>query len=424
MSNFFLDLKNRFKELWKYEIFRYAVILHGLYLIISSILTLTIFRNQNDFLVYYKVGDVFINNINDLYNRENYLWPFRYLPISAILFVPFYLLGFYMGFIVFNIINLLLNILICVILYKIIILCRGEDHEKDDKRIILYISLFLISLPSLFNYILGQINLYVTLLILLSLLIFLKYNRLKWELLASIILGISIIIKPITIFLIPFLIIIRFKLETKKFEFNFYKSLIRIFGVFIPLSLNFIIFFLYPNLWEDFLTINFTGEEPVIINHSFSITKLISNFCKFYNITDNQSFILFTFAALIVIIGCSGFVIYLIRRFDQNSIIYGYTYGILIMLLIYFDSWDHHLLILTPILIILIFNLPRNSEITKKFIKPSFFFFIFFDLAFMGLWFLTQDWFPFNFGSTIFLLITFFGIGKYCIKKNINNRKN
>ena len=88
------------------------------------------------------------------------------------------------------------------------------------------------------------------------------------------------------------------------------------------------------------------------------------------------------------------------------------------MLLGYFDSWDHHLLTLTPLLIIIIFNFPRNSNITTQFIKPSFFFLSFFDLAFMGIWFITQDLFPFNFASTIFLLLIFYGLSKFCLTKD------
>ena len=75
----------RLRELWEYDIFRYALLIHGFYLILSFILTLVFFREQNDFLVYYEVGKVFITDINNLYNRANYLWPFRYLPISIFL---------------------------------------------------------------------------------------------------------------------------------------------------------------------------------------------------------------------------------------------------------------------------------------------------------------------------------------------------
>lgn len=414
-SKYLRNIYRRFRELWGYHIFRYAILVQGFYLILSFILTLIFFREQNDFLVYYEVGKVFITDINNLYNRVNYLWPFRYLPISAILFVPFYLLGFNLGFIFFTILNLVLNILICTVLYKIIIYFRKGNHEGDDKRIILYISLFLMGLPNLFNYILGQINLYVTILILLSLYLFVTRRSLKSDFLSSIILGFSVLIKPITIFMIPFLLILKIDYKAKKVKFDFLRSLVRIVGVILPISLNLSLFLIYPALWDGFLTINFTGDEPIILNHSFSLTKIILNFFIFFNIPTN-SLLIFLFNILFV--GGLGFVIYLFRKKDDNSIILAYTFGILIMLLVYFDSWTHHLLVLTPLLIILILYMPRDSEITRKYLKPSFFFLNFFDLAFMGIWFLIQNWFPFNFVSTIFLLIIFYGLSKYTLNKD------
>jgi len=413
---------DRFKELWERKIFRCAIILHGFYFIISLILTLTIFRNQNDFLVYYTVGKVFVTDINDLYNRLNYQWPFRYFPLSAVFFVPFYLLGFDLGFIVFNVFNLILNILISLILYRLIILIRGDDHEKDDKRVITYICIYLFSLPQIFNYILGQINLYVVFLILISLFLYIKYENIKWQFIAGLILGISIIIKPITMFMIPFLILIKYDFKRKKFTFNFLHTIARIGGVILPISLNLIMFLLYPALLDGFIDINFVGEDTIYVNHSFSLTKLIQNFLFFIgipeiNLLNLQILILL---AVLMIIGGLGFVIYIFRGQISNPLLYGYTLGILIMLIAYFDSWDHHLLILTPFLILIIFNLPRNSDITKRFIKPGFFFLNFFDLAFMGLAYI---WFPFNFESTIFLLLIFFGICKFCLStRHLLNR--
>ena len=407
----------RFRELWEHKIFKVAILIHGFYFILSMILTLIFFRDQNDFLVYYEVGEVFITDINNLYSTE-YLWPFRYFPISAAIFVPFYLLGFDLGFVLFSFINLILNIGICILLYKIIILIKGKYHEREDNRIILYISLFLMGLPNLFNYILGQINLYVTILILLSLYIFLKHKSLKWNFISSIILGISVIIKPITIFMIPFLLVINFKFEQKKFNLNIKRSLIRLIGVMIPLSFNIIFFLIYPALLRGFIITNFTGEEPIIVNHSFSLSKLILNFFIFYNISHNPLLILLL---ILFVVGGIGFFVYIFRKVYNNSIVFGYIFGILIMLLVYYDSWTHHLLALTPILIILIFYIPRNSKITKKFIKPSFFFLNFIDFGFMGIWFIIQNWFPFNFASTIFLLLIFYGSIRFCLTKELVN---
>ncbi len=405
----------------KNKILFYAVLLHIFYFILAMILTLTFLRGMNDFVVYYRAGQLFLNDLNGLYDPTNYIgidiWPFRYLPLSAIYFILFYLLGFNIGFILFSFINLILNILICVFLYKIIILIIGKDFESEKKRIFLYISMFLMSLPNLFNYILGQINLYVTFLILLSLFLFLKYESLKWDFISSFILGLSIIFKPITIFIVPFLLVLKYNYKIRKFEFNISKTLIRFVGALIPLFFNVFFFFLFPVLWKGFLESNFTGTEPIQPNHSFSISKLILNFFTFNDIPSSALTII---SILLLFFCCVGIIIYVFRRFEQNSIVIGYTFGILIMLLVYFDTWDHHLLMLTPLLIILIFLLPRNSEITKKFLKPSFVFLSFFDLIFMGIWFITQEFFPFNFMSTIFLSLTFVGICKICLNKPLN----
>ena len=81
-----------FENLWKIKIFRYAMFLQVFYVVFSVILTLGFFPNTNDFRVYYKVGEIFLNNPYELYTYDyelNGFWPFRYLRISALLFVPF-----------------------------------------------------------------------------------------------------------------------------------------------------------------------------------------------------------------------------------------------------------------------------------------------------------------------------------------------
>ena len=404
---------NRFKELWEYKVFRYTLVVQIFYFILSIVLFFVFYREKNDFLIFYNVGDIFLNDIENLYDQANYLWDFRYFPLSALFFIPYAFLNYELAFIIFNLINIFLNILICIILYKIIMRVRGFDHEEDDKRILKYLCLYCMCFPNLLNFILGQINLYITLFILVSLFIFLKYDDIKWQLIGSLILGISIVIKPTTFFLIPFLIIINFDREKRKLEIDFARSIIRIIGVSIPVLMNIIYFLLYPHLWNGFLATNFTGTNPVALNFSFSATKLIVNFCYFYNIPFNQLIILIVVMA---IIGGLGFIIFVFRKNDKNSIIYGYAYGLLIMLLVYYDSWYHHLLNLIPILVIVIFNSPRHSKVSII-TSRSVFFFHFFDLIFVGIWYLTYPLFPYNFGSTVFLILTFYGISKYCLKE-------
>jgi hypothetical protein len=204
-------------------------------------------------------------------------------------------------------------------------------------------------------------------------------------------------------------------LEKRKLKIDFIKSIVRLIGVLLPVLANFVLFFAIPKLWGGFLSTNFTGSNPIALNFSFSLTKLITNFCFLFNIPFNQLSIL---VASVGIIGSLGFFILVLRRRKQNSILYGYSIGMLIMLLTYYDSWNHHLLNLIPLMIIFIFNLPRHSKLLN-YIKPSLFFFNFFDLIFVGIWYFTYPIFPFNFVGTFFLFLTFYGISKYLIVKKL-----
>ncbi len=411
----FIRVFNKLKEFWNERIFRYAILVQLFYVLLSIILFFLYLYQKNDFVIFYESGKIFLTDIENLYNQANYLWDFRYFPLSAFFFIPFSLLDFGLAFILFNVLNFILNILISLMMYKIIKAIRGQDHETNDKRIILYISLYLMGVPHILNYIYGQINLFITFLILASLLIFLFYKKIKWQLLGSIILGVSIIIKPTSFFLIPFLLVIHFDMSTKKLKIDFSTSVLRLIGVLIPVLLNFALFAVYPKLWNDFLSTNFTGSNPLALNYSFSLTKLVTNFCYFFNIPFSQLIVLIV---LVGLIGGLGFFSYILRRRDKNYILYGYTIGIIIMLLTYFDSWDHHLLNLTPLLIITIFNLPRRAKLID-YIKPSFFFFNFFDIIFVGVWFLTYPLFPFNFVGTFFLFVLLYSLTRYLLVKRI-----
>jgi len=93
------------------------------------------------------------------------------------------------------------------------------------------------------------------------------------------------------------------------------------------------------------------------------------------------------------------------------------------MFLVYFDTWDHHILILTLMLIIVLFDLPRKSEITKLFLKPGLYILNFLNLVGFGIiGLLTISYFPYNFVSTIFILLILYGIGKYTLLKKSVNR--
>ena len=115
-----ISVKRKFSRFWEEKIFRIAVLLHLFYYFLSIILFFTVLSEKNDFLIFYESGKIFLNDINNLYNQAYYLWDFRYFPLSALFFVPFSLIDFRLAFVLFNTLNLFLNFLIIMLLYRII----------------------------------------------------------------------------------------------------------------------------------------------------------------------------------------------------------------------------------------------------------------------------------------------------------------
>ncbi|MFX1497420.1 MAG: glycosyltransferase family 87 protein [Promethearchaeota archaeon] len=407
---------------WIQKSFAFALWIQIVFIIISLILTFTINRNTNDFLVFYKSAEIFLKDFENLYNPSVYgsAWEYRYLPLSPILFIPFYLTGFGFGFILFTLSNFALNIIICFLLFRIINIIKPINTKNRKFKFIFYLSLYLIGVPQLMNYFLGQVNLYITLLILFSLYILLKYDNIKWDFLGSLILGISVILKPITIFMIPFLILINISFRRRQFNFFIKRNLVRLIGAILPLFFNIIVFVIYPKLWTGFLETNFTGSNPTDINFSFSLTKIILNFFIFYNLGFNQMLI---FLMILGFFGITGFLVYIFRKPSKNALVFGYTFGILITFISYFEVWEHHLITLIPFLIILLFILPDNTTITRIFIKPSIYVYNFLNVVFLGIFVLTINFFPYNFVGTIFLILNFYGLCKYCLSKRNNTNR-
>ncbi len=417
-KTFIKKKKENFKEYWEVKIFKLAFFIHIFYFSLSLILFFTVTHDKNDFLTYFNVGKQVITNIPDLYNEANYDYPFRYFPISAFLFVPFYLLGYDWGFLVFQFLNLITNYFICILMVKCI-LVNSYNDEINKKRVILYVSIFLAFISHVFNYALGQINSFVALFLLISIYIFLSKKSYLMEIIGGICLGIGIIIKPIAVFIIPFIILVKIELKKKKLNFDFVRSLLRLIGVIIPLSFNILFFVFIPDLWSGFLEVNFLGTTLETVNYSFSITRLVMN-AFILNSVPIGSFLIFL--VIFSIIGILGIFIFLIRTNSQFDISHAFSFGLLIMLLVYFDSWDHHLIILGPILSITFFHSSNSPKIFKKFVKPSFFGLGFFCLLFTGLWLLIKDICPYNFVPTIFLLLCFYGLIKFSIKTDKRNK--
>ncbi|MFW9971728.1 MAG: glycosyltransferase family 87 protein [Candidatus Odinarchaeota archaeon] len=382
--------------------------------------------DENDYLSFYYAGLNVIENLPNLYNSSLSPFPFRYFPLSAYFFTPFSILGLRLGYFVFQIINFFLNILVIYLIFKILQVYKNLSQNSEfnynlnnfrnifskveNESILHHYAVFLIILPQFMNFFLGQINIIVTVFILSSLYYFLKGN-VKNDLIGGFLFGLGILIRPTLIFIIPFLFVLSYEKESKKIHFNLKKTALRLLGPIILLLLSGIYFLIYPQMLIDFINVNLTGEYTyavnggIEINPSFSLTRIILILLQLIEI-DISGFLIFIIVSIIILVPIYYF-------FIQNSnrpikLIDGYFAGLLILLVVYFDSWPHHLVVLTPFLIFfLIIN--KNFRFYKMF-KCLYYLLAILMVVFWGIFYLTYLFFPFNMGGLVLLMLLY-----YCV---------
>ena len=409
--------------------FLFAVLLNAVYLVITFIfffyLDSPLMSSKNsDYLTFFRAGLIVIDDLPNLYDSSLYLFPFRYLPISAYFFTPFSLLGLKWGFFAYQIFNFALNLVIIYLIYKIVKIYMKSNkklnisyklnkfkdvfYEPDNESILHHFGILLIMLPQFMNYFLGQINSVVSFFILISLYYFLKDN-LKYDLLGGLFLGLGISFKPSLILLLPFIILLSYKRETKKFELHFKRTISRLLGSIFVISLSGLFFLFYPEMLEGFIEVNLTGEYTynvggdLEINPSFSLTRII--LILFEVIPIDVSYIL-VFIIIILIFGFPLFIAFILSKPSQIRLIYGYFSGISVMFLVYFDSWPHHIVVLAPFLIF--FVLLEKDFNRYTLFKYIYYLIAFLIFAFWILFYLTYEIFPFNLGGTILLIVLYY----------------
>lgn len=418
--------------------FLFAVLLNTVYLVITFIFFFYLesplmSSNNSDYLTFYNAGLIVIDDPLNLYNSSLYLFPFRYLPISAYFFTPFSLLGLKLGFFFYQIFNFVLNLVVIYLIYKIIqIFMKTEKKintnyklnrfkdlfdEPDNNSILHHSGIFLIMLPQFMNYFLGQINIIVSFFILISLFYFLK-DSLKFDLLGGLFLGLGISFKPSLVLLLPFILLLNYNRETKKLEFQFKRTIIRLFGSIFPIILSGLFFVIYPEMIRGFIEVNLTGEYTynvggdLEINPSFSLTRIVLILFQLLRIEIN-SFVVFIIITLLFYVPI--FILFIISNTSQNRLINGYFAGITIMLLVYFDSWPHHIVALAPFLIFFIL-LERDFD-RFTFFKYVYYLIAFLILAFWIIFYLTYEIFPFNLGGLILLILLYYSLIIYYVNK-------
>ncbi len=389
-----------------------GICIHVVYFTISLLLFFfTTYSETSDFLTYYNAGKIILENINYLYDQTYYNFPYRYFPISAYFFAPFALLSYELGYLLFQICSLVVNLLNCYLIVVIVNKIQNKNDIVVSKDIILkFIVIYLAVFPHFMNYALGQVNNLITLLILLALFLFMN-NSVVSDLCGGLLIGFSISIKPLAIFIIPFVLISYYKM--KKIDFKLLIS--RLVGIIIPLLISLLYFIVFPALWQGFLDINLSGEYTEEgINNSISVTRAILNLFYVLNAPANNIFVFFIVSLGIAV---PGFLIYLFRRNSLIGMNEAIIFGMIIMLLVYFDSWDHHLVSLAPFLSIFLIVNDNSSDLKQEksinTFKLGYYLLATLVVPMSGVFFLTYNYFPFNLWGSIFLLVIFIGLIRF-----------
>ena len=409
--------------------FLFAVTLNAVYLVITFIfffyLESPLMSSSNsDYLTFYNAGLIVIDDLPNLYNLPIPIFPFRYLPISAYFFTPFSLLGLKLGFFVYQIFNFTLNLVVIYLIYKIIKIYLKTDkklntsyklnkfkdvfYEPDNESILHQSGMLLIMLPQFMNYFLGQINILVSFFILISLYYFLK-DSLKYDLLGGLFLGLGLSFKPFLILILPFIILLSYNRETKTFELQFKRTISRLAGSIILILISGLFFLILPEMLTGFIEVNLTGEYTysvgggLEINPSFSLTRILLTLFEVLALDINYFLV---FIIIILLIWLPIFIVFLFSKISQIRLIHGYFTGITVMLLVYFDSWPHHIVVLAPFLIF--FLLLEKDFNRYVFFKYVYYLISFSILAFWIIFYLTYVIFPFNLGGMILLVLLYY----------------
>jgi hypothetical protein len=389
--------------------------------------------SENDYLSFHYAGLNILQDLPNLYNSTFSPFPFRYLPLSAYFFTPFSLMGLKLGYFVFQIFNLTLNYITIYLIYKIIQICVNlncdsnllfkVDNFKDifnkpkNEPVLHQYAVFLIMLPQFMNYFLGQINILVCVFILSSLFYFLK-GKTKYDILGGILMGLGIILRPTLILLLPFVLVINYNKDNKKLEFNLKKSFLRLLGSFVLILISGLYFLFNPQMLSDFIEVNLTGEYTytieggIEINPSFSISRIILIFMELIQV-EISGFVILLIITLLFFIPI--YILYIQNSNQPFNLINGFLSGILLLLIVYFDSWPHHLIILTPLLIF--FILLNKNYNHYNMIKYLHYLLAILMVIFWGIFYLSYSFFPFNIGGLILLILVYINLVEYYVNK-------
>jgi hypothetical protein len=323
--------------------FLYYIVIQITFLIYNQLGLLNTTVLAIDFRVFIQAVQLLQNAPNQLYSSPLYNLPFRYFPFFAYFFYPLQFLPFPVAFIVNNTIMFVTYLATSFFIFELCIRFYHVDRNGEFLQLIMFY--FILAPIQVMNYVFGQINNLFLFAVILSMFFFENHNQKVWrlksnEIWGGIALGFAILLKPIAIIIIPFVLNITINLQaSKKIIIEFYSCIKRLFGIFIVLLPNVILFIIYPGLTQGFMSVNF--QNTLDYYPSTSITRYFIDIFSAEGLSSNKLILIVIITVCLIVI---PFWQYLKASKDHLNYSLYFTFAMLIVLLAYPDSWFLYLL--------------------------------------------------------------------------------
>jgi len=304
----------------------------------------------NDFQAYYYSSQLIFKDIASLYYDPGFLMPYRYFPLSPLLYFFYGLFPYDISYMI----GLFLIYFQSVIAYLLVLKIAKDYFNHNDKEFIwlFYCIGFIILVPYIFIlYLQIQTSITVMLTVLLGYYYFKKKeNEFRNNLIGGIFITIAIMLKPTVLIVLPFLIDIRINRSQIQIKTS---SFLRILPGLVMIFLNVILFIIYPSLLFGFIQNNF--HYIYIFNVlSDSLTTFLA---RIFNIHPTVIFL--------IVCGILFSVLYHHFLTKRNDLIYYLALSILLSLISYIDIWNHSILFLLPLILFVIMKTKSHEDKSK-----------------------------------------------------------
>lgn len=236
----------------------------------------------SDFEVYYKAAYRLLNAENLYRHSEDGHYIFKYSPVSALIFIPFTLFSYGVAKIIYWL--FLSGIIVLNFYISVRLLYPKISLKPDSKQInVLYVlSALILALHFLRELHLGQVNYLLLFMYVLVLSALIKEKVIT----ASILLSLSLFIKPFGLIFLPYLI------YRKKFKALILVGISSVAWGFIPLLFyrNWNLFISQYVAWFNEIEVEMGHKQDLLVNANHTIFSVIARFTPFRYILSDTKF--------------------------------------------------------------------------------------------------------------------------------------